>query len=156
MTEFVEKNNNIFIDGERFSIDLFRMVEPDYESVGFRVYIPESNPPGLTVPKHIIVKDGNQIPGPLPWEDGDRYLGHSTHLRHLQEQQNLDEEIRSHEVEKTLFDSLPYDEKRRREYPPIEDLVVAMWEQQVESKSKRILEIQLKRKEVKEKYPKEQ
>ena len=146
MSDFIEKNNKIIIDGVAFSIELFQMVEPEYEPVGFRVYIPESNPPGLKTPKHIIIKDGNQIAGPLPWKDGDRYLGHVTHLQYLQEQQELDEKIRVEEVQKSLFDALPYHEKRKREYPPIEDLVVAMWEQQIESKSKRILEIQLKRK----------
>lgn len=61
------------------------------------------------------------------------------------------------EVNKEKFNLLDYKEKRRSEYPKIEDLVVALWESKVLEcgfQSHAFSEIEKKRREVKSKYPK--
>lgn len=47
-----------------------------------------------------------------------------------------------------------YQEKRLREYPSTDELIVAMWESNVENRPEALLDLQEKRQAVKEKYPK--
>jgi len=57
-----------------------------------------------------------------------------------------------------LQSQIPYDSKRKFEYPLYEELVVALWEHIVENKSlseSNIEKIQKIRKSIKDKYPKE-
>ena len=154
MSEFIEKNNKIVINGESFSLTTFKILEPDYEEVGYRVYIPEECPPGLHVPKHHIIQNNIQSSGPIPWKDGDRYINQSSNLKYLEEQLDLDERERIKEVESTISDQLPYNEKRKSEYPPIEDLIIALWENEVESNPTKLLKLQEKREEIKKRHPK--
>ena len=51
-------------------------------------------------------------------------------------------------------DTRPYDEQRKSEYPPIDELVVALWEGVVEERMASITELEAKRQGVKTKYPK--
>jgi len=51
-------------------------------------------------------------------------------------------------------DTTPYDQKRRAEYPPINDLIVALWEGVVEERMASIMELEEKRQAVKAKHPK--
>ena len=51
-------------------------------------------------------------------------------------------------------DTTPYDQKRRAEYPPINDLIVALWENVVEERAASVIELEAKRQEIKAKYPK--
>lgn len=50
--------------------------------------------------------------------------------------------------------ALGYVAKRRVELPPLEELVVALWEKVVENRPELAEEVQLKRQIIKEKYPK--
>jgi hypothetical protein len=47
-----------------------------------------------------------------------------------------------------------YGEKREAEYPPINDLIVALWEGVVEERMASIMELEVQRQAVKTKYPK--
>ena len=44
MIEFIEKNRTVTINGEQFPIELFKMIEPDYEEVGYRHFVPKNSP----------------------------------------------------------------------------------------------------------------
>lgn len=57
------------------------------------------------------------------------------------------------EYEKHLLDT-EYQSKRREEYPPMHELVVAMWEQLTEGRNEMAQELQARRDEVKLKHPK--
>jgi len=51
-------------------------------------------------------------------------------------------------------DNRPYGEKRKSEYPPLNDLIVALWEGVVEERMASIMKLEVKRQEIKAKYPK--
>ena len=135
----------IEIDGEKFDLDLFLEVEPEYtfpDDMRLREYDGR---------RHIIYLKDNQIQGELPWKDGDRYLTRIADLNLLQ---------------KTIEDDVKYVQGlkkpkepelgRESEYPHIKELIIAMWELFVEGQPKEttINIVQEKRLKVKEKYPK--
>ena len=147
MKQFQQKLQTIKINGVAFPLDLFMQLEPEYESVEYRLYIPEET--------HTIIEGGHQKGGPLDWEEGNRYILHLKNLHYLQAQSKLDDEERQVVVEREKHEALPYYEKRKKEYPPIEELVVSMWENLVKKNptlKKSVLE--QKRQEIKNKYPK--
>jgi len=51
-------------------------------------------------------------------------------------------------------DTRPYDEKRKAEYPSIDELVVALWEGVVEERMAAVTRLEGERQAVKTKYPK--
>jgi hypothetical protein len=51
-------------------------------------------------------------------------------------------------------DTRPYDEKRKAEYPSIDELTVALWEGVVEERMAAVTSLEGKRQAVKAKYPK--
>jgi hypothetical protein len=51
-------------------------------------------------------------------------------------------------------DTRTYDEKRKAEYPSIEELTVALWEGVVEERMQAVTQVEIKRQAVKAKYPK--
>ena len=51
-------------------------------------------------------------------------------------------------------DTRTYDEKRKAEYPSIENLTVALWEGVVEERMVAVTQLEIKRQAVKAKYPK--
>jgi len=51
-------------------------------------------------------------------------------------------------------DTRPYDEKRKAEYPSIDELTVALWEGVVEERMAAVTQLEIKRQAVKAKYPK--
>jgi len=78
-------------------------------------------------------------------------------LRFYQIIQNEELEIRQ-KVEKELNLRKPYQELRLNEYPSIEQMVVALWENLIEKQTKEasgVKQLQQLRKQIKQKYPKE-
>ena len=51
-------------------------------------------------------------------------------------------------------DTRNYKEQRTEEYPSINDLVVALWENVVEERAASVIALEAKRQEIKAKYPK--
>ena len=51
-------------------------------------------------------------------------------------------------------DTRPYDEKRKAEYPSIDELVVALWEGVVEERMAAVTKLEIKRQAVKANHPK--
>ena len=52
------------------------------------------------------------------------------------------------------YDAKEYARNRQAEYPSINDLVVALWENVVEERAASVIELEAKRQDVKTKYPK--
>ena len=134
----------IEINGEKFDLDLFLQVEPEYSlPEGFHSRLYDQN-------RHILYSSKKQIAGDTPWVDGERYLGRAGDLNLVKQVQKEEEDyINSLAIPK----SKP---SRESEYPSIHDLVIAMWEHFVENKpaEETINIVQDKRLKVKEKYPK--
>ena len=51
-------------------------------------------------------------------------------------------------------DARTYEQKRQAEYPPIKELIVALWENVVEERASAVVSLEAKRQAVKTKYPK--
>ena len=51
-------------------------------------------------------------------------------------------------------DTRPYAEKRKAEYPSIDDITVALWEGVVEERMQAVTQLEIKRQAVKAKHPK--
>jgi len=51
-------------------------------------------------------------------------------------------------------DTRTYDQKRKAEYPPVNELVIALWEGVVEERMAAVTKLEAQRQAVKQKYPK--
>ena len=67
---------------------------------------------------------------------------------------DIQQEEEEKEVELLQQEQRPYQEKRKSEYPPIDDLVVAIWEYIIEERTDKTKKIQDIRNKIKLKYPK--
>ena len=52
------------------------------------------------------------------------------------------------------YDAQEYARNRQAEYPALNDLIVALWENVVEERAASVIALEAKRQEIKEKYPK--
>ena len=52
------------------------------------------------------------------------------------------------------YDSQAYARNRQAEYPPIDELIVALWENVVEERASAVVSLEAKRQAIKAKYPK--
>ena len=66
-------------------------------------------------------------------------------------QSEIDAEIARLQAE---YDALQYQRDRKAEYPPMDEIVVALWEAVIEERMASSIDLQSKRTTVKEKYPK--
>ena len=139
----------IIIDDEFFELSLLQKVFPEY-----------SLPPDMDRRKytqgesHFVSNGGGVFHLEVPWHLGDKIINKLNDLKQVRsfmEEQEKQEEEESKQLE---FQFKPYQEKRKSEYPPIEDLVVAMWEYIVEGREMGKDELQVLRNEIKRKYPK--
>ena len=153
-------SNEIIIEGPdgivKLPLEEFVKLEPEYEGIpdGYkeRLYVPQT--------EHRITGD-DILPlfGSLVWEHGDRYISRIANFQYFQrdyEQENA--EIQEN-IDKEIKKRLPHAESRRKEYPDIERLVVALWEFFIEAKNEEdsgIVNLQELRQAIKDKYPKNQ
>jgi len=69
--------------------------------------------------------------------------------------QPTEAEIESaHNEWKAEYDAQEYARNRKAEYPSINDLIVALWENVVEERAASVIELEAKRQAIKTKYPK--
>lgn len=155
--KFTQINNTILIDNIKLTLDQFRILEPNYPDLpsGYDIRIYESGK------EHCIRSDVyDSLPKlnlPLTWTDGERYFNRIDEFKNLYEFYEPEEkemqEVLNYEIKKRE----PYAESRKSEYPNTHEMVIALWENLVEKKTKKesgILEIQKKREAIKNKYPK--
>ena len=55
---------------------------------------------------------------------------------------------------KAEYDAQEYARNRQAEYPSINELIVALWENAIEERAASVIELEAKRQDVKTKYPK--
>ena len=89
------------------------------------------------------------------WEDGERYFRRLSDLRSAASvsEEETNQEIA--EIDTTVAKPASYRQSRKNEYPPLSDLIVALWENLIEKKTKKesgVDNIQKLRKEIKSKY----
>ena len=60
----------------------------------------------------------------------------------------------AHAEWKAEYDAQEYARNRQAEYPSINELIVALWENVVEERAASVIELEAKRQDVKTKYPK--
>lgn len=154
MKSFVRNpDGNFVINGTPISRTIFCAMEPSYTEMENMEYLryTENGPRKIVcLGKHHLIEG--------VWEDGERYMNRvSDYVQASAIVENdafgNEEQIRS----LVEMNETPRG-KRRREYPPIEDLVIALWENLIEKKSKKdsgVEQIQKLRKAVKAKYPTE-
>jgi hypothetical protein len=66
-----------------------------------------------------------------------------------------DEAILAKQTElQSEYDAQEYARNRQAEYPSIDDLIVALWENVIEERAASVIELEAKRQDVKTKYPK--
>jgi hypothetical protein len=155
------ESGEFLINGKLINRKAFLMLEPGYSEPVDTVYVKYES--GVDAYRLIKTKTKQyKIIG--EWIDGDRYIKRVNELKKLSssieqeinlEQKDITENINRIRNEKPI---LTYGDKRKLEYPSIEELVVAMWENLIEKKTKAdsgVTELQKIRKEVKAKYPSE-
>lgn len=149
------ENGNFLINEVLVRREVFLMLEPHYSEPINTVYI-KYEP---TVGRFITTTEKQyRIDG--VWEEGDRYF---RRLFDFKKASGIIETQINQEIEETnsLINNSKqktYRESRKDEYPPLPDLIVALWENLVEKKSKKesgVEEIQKLRKAIKSKYPME-
>jgi len=149
------KDNSIIINGVSISIEALRVYDPAYTlPTGIRSVRYTIDP--QTGTGHHFQHDGNRnLQGIHPCPQLDGYISNLQSIKAIAD--NLKEE--NTEIDALLASVLAsYADKRKQEYPAIEELVVALWELVVESNPSvmsRVQEIQSRRLHTKQKYPKD-
>jgi len=93
-------------------------------------------------------------------EDGDFLLEDAGAGTYIKEWKSASPQPSEAEIEtahnewQAEYDSQEYARNRQAEYPPLNDLIVALWEGVVEERMASIMELEAQRQAVKEKYPK--
>lgn len=153
-------DGNFTINGHQIPRKVFLALEPSYSEIENLIYLRYVNTPDQKG-RLIITKDGvkeqqHRVEG--IWDDGDRYILRLPDFINATHALRQDDAVQAEEVKKLIENADTPRGKRRREYPPMEDLVIAMWENLIEKKSKKdsgVDQIQKLRKAIKSKYPME-
>jgi len=146
-------DNTISINGVSIPIEALRVYDPDYTlPTGIKSVRYTVDP--QTGTGHHFQHDGNRnLQGIHPCSQLDGYISNLQSIKAIAD--NLKEE--STEIDTLLANALvSYADKRKLEYPSIEELVVALWELVVESNPSvisKVQEIQSRRLHIKQKYP---
>jgi hypothetical protein len=139
MPTFKHISDTIHIDEIRIPMNIFRILEPDYRTCeGLESMFYD----GTSLTVRASGTTNTQVGS---WTDGDRYISRKQDFIALMNDVNRDVDV--------FRDPIGC---RLKEYPHINDLVVALWEHLVEKKTTKesgIEELQLKRIAVKDKYP---
>lgn len=154
---FIHRRDNVIvINGIEIPVSVLQTYDPAYclpSGIKSRRYTYDSK----TGDGYHFVHDGKRnIKSVHPDPQLDGYIANVSALQAIAE--SVREET---ETIDRLFAQVsePYTTKRKAEYPPVEDLVVALWELVVEGKetaNNRIQQLQSQRLNTKEKFPKPQ
>jgi hypothetical protein len=151
---FIHRSDNtISINGVRIPLEALLIFDPQYtlptgiKSVRYTV------DPQTKQGYHFQHNGSRNVRAPHPHPQLDQYIANIQSIKAIAD--NIQEE--SAEID-GLIDAMttPYSEKRKLEYPGIDELIVALWELVVESNPKamqRVQEIQSQRIHIKNKYP---
>ena len=120
-------DGHFMIDGERFSEEVFLSIEPGYAMAAPAIGEYYEQGKG-----HWLTDGENTLPGEFPWVQGDIYISRLSDFlaaRDDDEQADTDAEDAA---EQATFDAQTPAEQRRLKYPPIHDMIEALWRHVVE------------------------
>lgn len=145
------ESGEFVINGTPVNRSVFLAMEPNYSEPEGTIFVHYEQGVG----RRIRTKTREyQVTG--DWADGNRYISRFAQFQNASASLSLEQQQQDRDIADAKFDSLIPQEKRRLEYPPLEDLVVALWENLIEKKNKKLSgveAIQKLRKAVKAKYP---
>jgi hypothetical protein len=150
MTFERNESGNFIINGITVAKEIFWALEPGYSEPEETVFIHYKKGEG----RRIRTKTKEyKISG--EWLDGNRYIERLTQFLQASTSLSIETQNLQNEINQAVLDSLSYREKRKLEYPALEELVVALWENLIEKKSKKdsgVETLQKLRKAIKSKY----
>jgi hypothetical protein len=158
MATFQHFANDIIVVGNTtIPLALFWTIEPNYRIPHDCMMLTYDPSVGRIYRRHPQVSTNGSSTYTIAgkWEDGDRYLSREREFAALVETDKIETMIARMTVADVVGERRTVSEKRMSEYPPIQDMVVALWEYVMEGRSKRADAIQEIRERVKAKYPKE-
>jgi len=147
------ESGDFSIDGVVIKRKVFLALEPQYSEPMNTVHLRYEQGVGRT-----ITTTSKQYKIAGEWDEGERYFRRLYDMKRANGslETYLNQEIA--ETDSMMIEEKSYRELRKDEYPPLSDLIVAMWENLVEKKSKKdsgVEGIQKLRKAIKAKYPSE-
>lgn len=150
-TFFHHPDGFVTINGERFSLEVFKIVDPYY-----------SLPPG-TISRcyrqgegHWIGTGENTFDGEYPWTDGDIYIGRLSDFLAAREEDERETREAKVAAKKAQFDALSPAEKRRLGYPTQGEMLEALWKRVVLGESLKdsgCADLQTLRDDIDSRYP---
>lgn len=155
MKQFIHHpNGKIQVNDTVVDLEVFKFISPMYklpDGMIKRTYIP-----GVL---HVLNDGKTDFPQEKQWTEGDVFIDRELELSWMQKKHDNDEIERKKIVDETKSKTKNYNERRKLEYPDLDDLIVALWEHIVEVKNKEESKIDLLQKireDVKKKYQKEE
>ncbi len=117
----------IIINGERFEMDVFLSVEPDYSLPKPATH--RSYEQGF---RHVLSNGTDAWTMPSPWLQGDIYISRLNDfilMRLADEQDTLDARDAACKAE---FDQLSPDDQRKQKFPQVSEMIEALWRHIIE------------------------
>lgn len=148
-----EPDGNFTINGISVSRSIFCSMEPSYAEMDGLEHIRYT----VNGPRRIVCNGKHNLIDGV-WEDGERYMDRLSDYVEAAALVESEAFGTNEQIRKLVEMNETPRGKRRKEYPPIEDLVIALWENLIEKKSKKesgVEQIQKLRKAIKAKYPTE-
>jgi hypothetical protein len=145
------ESGNFTINGNIISKQIFLDLEPSYSEPEGTIFVHYQQGEGRKI--RTTTKE-YRVPG--VWVDGDRYIQRLSHFVSVVKSDAIEQQGLEKEITEARIESMNNHDRRKLEYPPLEDLVVALWENLVEKKTKKVSgveEIQKIRNAIKNKYP---
>jgi hypothetical protein len=151
---FIHRRDNVIvINGTEIPLSVLQTYDPEYTLPPRIVSRRYTHDPQTGDGYHFVHDGGRNLRAAHPDPQLEKYIANLPALQAIAE--SVQEETES--IDRLIAQvSEPYTAKRKAEYPPIEDLVVALWELIVEGKqtaNNRIQELQSQRLNTKEKFP---
>ena len=143
-------SGDFVVEGITIPKQVFLSLEPDYSEPMDTVHFRYDSGVGRTV---TTKTKQYKILG--MWEDGERYFRRLSDLRSAASVSEEETNQEIEEIDAIIAKPASYRQSRKNEYPPLSDLIVALWENLIEKKTKKesgVDNIQKLRKEIKSKY----
>ena len=120
-------DGHFMIDGERFSEEIFLSIEP-----GYVITAPAIGEYYEQGKGHWLTDGQNTLPGEYPWVQGDIYINRLSDFLAAREDDEQSDTAAEDAAEQATFNSQSPAEQRRLSYPPIHEMIEALWRHVVE------------------------
>ena len=143
-------DSTIVINSVRIPLGLFLIMEPSH-----RMPVDSHSQIYVQGQGRLINQKGSSYRIAGSWDDGDRYISREREFSSALMSENLEYAEALRQVRMIRESTLGHGDRRKAEYPPINDLVVALWKHLVEGKdfdASGITSLQNSRESVNSKY----